>query len=312
MIRDVRKVDSPYFVDLMDRGFPEESALLGNRPEDIRRIVRSVFRWDRRLVLGLLRAFGRPVFRLRVVEADHHLVAMTMVTFPRTSAYVSNVVVDPAYRRRGYAKQLLEEARRIAKGAGRRYVVLDVLENNHPARTLYESLGYRPLRTKTHYVLAPTGSFGAVPPSTPAIRPFRPPDATALVEIVRRQTSRAIEAVTPTSESRFLVSRFLNRILESEEAAWVVDRGSGAEAHVAATVSAGFDAANMSTPVVAESVETELAGALVRTAGAWVAERKAPRILSIVADDNARGRAALEAVGFNRVLASSTLYRPVG
>jgi len=311
MIRDVRRADSPYLFDLMTREFPEESALLGNRPEGFQRIVRRVFRWDTRLIIGLFRLFGRRLFRFLVVEVDGRLVAMTMVSFPQVSAYVSNVVVDPAYRRRGFAKRMLEEARLTAKRSHRKYIALDVLENNTRARTLYEAIGYRALRTKTHYVHESPTVFGTARPSNPAIRPYRRGDAPALVEIVRRQTPPTVEEILPTSPTRFAVSGFQNRMLASEEAAWVVDRGEGVEAHISATVSVAFDAAHLGPPVLSESVDAELAGALVRTAGAWVALRKSTRILSQLSDDNVRGRAALEAAGFHRALGSSTLYRLV-
>ncbi|HEY1198344.1 MAG TPA: GNAT family N-acetyltransferase [Thermoplasmata archaeon] len=311
MIRDVRRADTPSLFELMTREFPEESALLGNRPEGFQKIIRRVFRWDTRLLVGLLRLFGRPVFRFLVVETDGRPVASMLISFPRVSAYVSTVVVDPAYRRRGYARQMCEEARRTAKRAGRKYVVLDVLETNTGARTLYESIGYRPLRARAQFVRESTAQFGTEPPVNPAIRPFRRRDAAALAEILRRQTPPAILEVTPIGADSFVSSGYTNRLLASQEAAWVIDRGRGPEGHVAATVSETFEAGHMSAPVLAESVDAELAGALVRTAGAWCAARKVPRVLSMVADDNVRGRAALEAGGFRHAFAFWTLYRPV-
>lgn len=311
MIRDIRRSDAEVLFRLMDREFPEESALLGGRPEAFQRVVRRAFRWDTRFVVGLLRLFGRPIFRYLAVEADRRLVATTMVTFPRRSAYVSNVVVDPAYRRRGFAKMLLEEARRTARGAARRYLVLDVLDTNTGARTLYESLGYRPLRSTTHLVHEDVARFAPPRPRNPAIRPFRNPDAAALLDIAGRETPAPVLEVLPPQESRFIPSPFENRLLETVQGSWVVDRGHGPEAHVSASCSAVFAAANMSAPVVAESVEPGLAVELVRTAGAWCAERAARRILSPVTDDNGRGHAALAGAGFQNALTSTTLYRTV-
>jgi ribosomal protein S18 acetylase RimI-like enzyme len=311
MIRDVRRADTPYLFALIDQQFPEESALLGKRPEEFEKIVRRVFRWDTRLVVGLLRLFGRPIFRFLVVEADGRPVAMTLVSFPRGSVYVSSVVVDPTHRRRGYAKQMLDEAYRTAKRAGRRYVALDVLETNTPARTLYESVGYRALRARGQFVHESPAQLGAGPAGNPAVRPFRRGDASALVEILRRQTPPAVEEVLPTHAGMFLSSQITNRILGSEEAAWVVDRGRGPEAYVAVSVSTATEAAYLTAPVLGESVDAELAGALLRTAGAWCAVRKTPRVLCMAADDNVRGRVALEAGGFRHAFALWTLYRPV-
>lgn len=311
MLRDLRRGDGPQFFDLMERGFPEESALLGNRPEEFEKVFRRVFRWDSRLILGFMQLIGRPIVRALVVEADGGVVATTLVTFPPVSAYVSNVVVHPAHRRRGYAKQMLEEARRTAKRAGRKYLALDVLETNTGARTLYASLGYRPLRSRSHLVRESTGRSDTAPSANPAVRAFRRSDVPALVDLLRRQTPPAVEEVLPTDAGRFVGSGFVTRFLASQDAAWVIDRGRGAEAHVAANVSATTEAAHLTAPTLSESVDAALADALVTTATAWCAARKAPRILSMVAADNPRGRAALEAAGFRNALALWTLYRPV-
>jgi ribosomal protein S18 acetylase RimI-like enzyme len=311
MIRDLRRADAPRLFDLMEKEFPEESALLGNRPEGFEEVVRRVFRWDSRLILGFLRLLGRPIYRLLVVEADGQLVATTLLTFPPVSAYVSNVVVDPAHRRRGYAKQMLERAREIAKRSGRKYVALDVLDNNVNARTLYESIGYRPLRAKSFYVLEDTTPLQSYRIGVPEIRAFRREDAAALAALSRRLTPPAVEAVLPTGNRAFVSSGITNRILASQEAAWVIDRGRGPEAHIAATVSAATTAAHVTAPVLSDSLDAALGAALVRKAAAWCAVHEAPRILSLVAEHNTGGRAALESVGFRHALSSRTLYRPV-
>ena len=54
MLRDLTRADGPEFLAVMERGFPEESSLLGNRPEEFQKIFRRIFRWDTRLILGIL------------------------------------------------------------------------------------------------------------------------------------------------------------------------------------------------------------------------------------------------------------------
>ncbi len=285
--------------------------MLGNRPEEFEKIFRRVFRPDARLLLGILKVFRRPIVRLLVVEADRRVAATTIVTFPPKCAFVSNVVVDAPYRRRGYARAMLEEARRTAKKAGRRYIALDVLESNTPARALYESIGYRPLRAQLRLVNDSMARFSGAPPSPTGVRPFHRSDVPALVELVRRQAPASVEEVLPTRKARFVESGMVTRMLESEDASWVVDRGKGPEAYVGATVSAAMEAAYLAEPVVAESVEPALAESLVATASAWCATRRSPRILTMVNRDNARGRAALDATGFRDAQALWTLYRSV-
>jgi ribosomal protein S18 acetylase RimI-like enzyme len=313
MLRDLRRADGRQFFELLEAGFPEESAVLGNRPEEFEKVFRRVFRWDVRLMLVLMKGFGRPIVRALVVEADGRVVATSLVTFPARAAYVSSVVVDVAYRRRGYARRMLEEAYRTAQRSRRKHIVLDVLDSNTGARALYDSLGYRPLRQRSEVLHDSVERFAATAPGPEhrSIRPVHRSDVPHLVELARRQTPPEVEAVLPTGKGRFVESRFVNRILVSEEAAWVVDRGHGPEAHVAAMVSRAMVAAHVGAPVIGESVDDRLAAELVSTAGAWCAARQVPRMMSMVAVDDLRGRAALEAAGFRHARTLWTLCRPV-
>ena len=309
MIRDLRKADAPRVLELLTTHFPEEEALLGTRPEAFVKVVHRIFRWDSQLVIGLLRRFGRPLFRFLVVEEDGRIVATTLLSFPERSGHVSTVLVDPAYRRRGYARALLERARVMAQAAGRKYVVLDVLAQNTPARALYERIGYRPLRESAFVVREPGPATAGNP--SPSVRPFRRGDARALVDIARRSIPPEVEQVLPTREASFRGSRLVSRMLQSASAAWVVDRGHGPEAYLSVVSSPATSAGHCSNPIVGEGVDPASAASLVRTAVEWCAAHGAPRIVAQVPSANARGRAALQGGGFHDALAVWTLYRPV-
>lgn len=309
MIRDLRKSDAPRVLELLKAGFPEEERLSGTTPEGFHRIVRRVFRWDVQLVLRLLRSFGRPVFRFLVVEEDGRVVATTLLSFPERAGYVSTVTVDAAYRRRGFARALLERAQEVARSAGRKYVVLDVLEQNLPARTLYERIGYRPLATGDFWFYdgAPTGA----PPTSAEIRPFRSSDTKRLLEIAGRAVPPDVQEVLPVRASALKGSGFVDRIFESTTAAWVVDRGHGAEAYLGASVGPTAESAYCSEPIVGDGAGADAAAALVRTAVVWCAGHGFPRIITHARTTNERGRAGLLAGGFRAALQSATLYRPV-
>jgi len=309
MLREFRPTDTPRLFEFLKTEFPQEEALLGTRPEGFRKIVQRLSRWDTRLVLGLARAIGRPLFRFLVIEDAGRVVATTMLTFNPRSGYVSMVVVDPSFRRRGYARRLLEEARHATERRKRRYVVLDVLEANPPARTLYEAIGYRRLRSSAYLSHERPDTLRGPLPTPAGIRPFRRRDARRIAEIAQRGLPSEIADVLPARPAQFLGSRIANRLLSNETAAWVVDRGNGPEAYAGAAVSPATEAAHLTAPVVAESVELPLAAALVRTAAGWAAERRPSRILAQVPEENRRGRAALEEVGFHEALSLFTLYR---
>ncbi len=61
--------------------------------------------------------------------------------------YLSNLAVLPRWRRQGIARQLLLGAEGVVQVWGYAKLHLHVVEENHPARRLYEGIGYRVLQT---------------------------------------------------------------------------------------------------------------------------------------------------------------------
>ncbi|HYA57165.1 MAG TPA: GNAT family N-acetyltransferase [Thermoplasmata archaeon] len=311
MLRDLRRGDTERVFTFLTREFPEEEALLGTRPEGFERIVSRAFRWDTRLLLALARLLGRSPFRFLVFEADGQIVGTTMVSFTPRAGYLAMVVVDPAYRGRGLARRLLEEARAITARRGRPYVVLDVLDSNSRAVHLYDSAGYRRLRGTGLYVHdRPVSLLPFVPP--PQVRPFAAADAGVLLGVSQRTVPAAVQEVLPASPSSFRPSPRLNHAMATEVAAWVIDRGHGAEGYVSGAITAATEAGHLSEPLLSDTVPPDLGAALTRTAAAWCAGRKAPRLVSVAANEPPQARAALEAAGFHHAISVSTLYRPVG
>jgi ribosomal protein S18 acetylase RimI-like enzyme len=63
-----------------------------------------------------------------------------------TSAYIKNLVVHPRAQRRGLGRALLLHAFKVFDQRREGFVDLKVLEDNHRARRLYESVGMREVR----------------------------------------------------------------------------------------------------------------------------------------------------------------------
>jgi ribosomal protein S18 acetylase RimI-like enzyme len=61
---------------------------------------------------------------------------------PRASFYVDSLATDAAFRRRGVARALLDEAVRQALAIGLRSLSLDTWVDNEPARALYRRYGF--------------------------------------------------------------------------------------------------------------------------------------------------------------------------
>jgi ribosomal protein S18 acetylase RimI-like enzyme len=74
-------------------------------------------------------------------EAGHH----------KPYVYISNLAVDPDYRRQGIAKKLLEVCEAKAHHWGFPEIYLHVLDNNRAARQLYLNLGYQLRRAESNW-----------------------------------------------------------------------------------------------------------------------------------------------------------------
>ncbi|MGI0131482.1 MAG: GNAT family N-acetyltransferase [Thermoplasmata archaeon] len=312
MLRDFRPKDAPRYLEFLKAHFPEEDKILGTDPVAMERLVRRLFRWDVRILLAVARALRRPIARFFVIEVDHRVVATTLLTFTQRAGYVSGVAVDPPFRRRGFARRLLRRAHAESRDAGRAYALLDVLTENAPARALYASEGYLPLRSHTVF-LRPIGppATGADDAQPRSLRDFRREDAVALRAVAERTLPPRIAEVLPVDAGQFRLPPALLRALGSESRAWVLDDGSGPTAFLRATVSRAMASANLTAPVLGPAVPSPEAGALVRHALAWIAGRGAARVVTEVPDHLPAALELLERAGFSSAYRVDTLYHPL-
>src|SRR4051812_1984413 len=103
--------------------------------------VREGDRLSRRFVaLTLLRI---PPWRLPATFRHLRAAGGVAPIPPIDAYYVDALAVDPAYRRRGIAQQLLAVAEAEAAHAGLYRVALDTGLQNAPARALYDAYGFR-------------------------------------------------------------------------------------------------------------------------------------------------------------------------
>lgn len=110
--------------------------------------------WDPRPYRDLLGWLGAAwaVWGLRL--ADHK---------PKDDEiYVDGIAVSPAARGLGIGTRLLSEVTAIARGSGKRYVRLDVIDTNPRAQALYERLGYRVTKVQSFRYKERWLGFGAM------------------------------------------------------------------------------------------------------------------------------------------------------
>ena len=69
---------------------------------------------------------------------------------------IQRIAVDPAFRRQGIARKLMESMAAVARMKGAREVALEVRESNVSARKLYEYYGFRQEAVRKGYYHNPT------------------------------------------------------------------------------------------------------------------------------------------------------------
>ena len=68
---------------------------------------------------------------------------------------IQRIAVDPAFRRQGIARKLMESMAAVARMKGAREVALEVRESNVSARKLHESYGFRQEAVRRDYYRNP-------------------------------------------------------------------------------------------------------------------------------------------------------------
>ncbi|HEX9981705.1 MAG TPA: GNAT family N-acetyltransferase [Thermoanaerobaculia bacterium] len=92
---------------------------------------------------------------------DERLVAFTANGFHGHTAYDSGTGVVPSHRRRGLAKQMMEFLVPHLRAGGAKRYVLEVIESNTPAATLYRESGFTVTRRLQCWSFAGEGAPGS-------------------------------------------------------------------------------------------------------------------------------------------------------
>lgn len=87
------------------------------------------------------------------------------------AAHIAQLVTDPAVRRRGLGRDLIETACALASAARFRQMTLIVAEDNAPARALYAAAGFQQVSHFVHAVRSAPTRVRASRPAAAALRP---------------------------------------------------------------------------------------------------------------------------------------------
>ncbi|QZZ19233.1 GNAT family N-acetyltransferase [Leptothermofonsia sichuanensis E412] len=149
VIRAAQQADLTELVDLLSTSFHSHSGMTRwflpilrmGMYEDLRQRLRSPASADY-ICLVAIAAPSTPhasiVGTVEVALRSVYPLQIRSLPYP----YLSNLAVQPAYRRRGVAQKLLKACEEIVLSQGLQDLYLHVLEDNYPARQLYFKVDY--------------------------------------------------------------------------------------------------------------------------------------------------------------------------
>lgn len=121
-------------------------------------------RFERELVSGMV-----------FLEEDGREVGLVRCELLAEEGFVRTLIVEPAWRRRGYGRRLMSATAAWLRTHGRTRWRLNHLTGNEPAETLYRSLGFTTVHTTT-IVRLPWDAVARLPAAAATVGPIDPAD----------------------------------------------------------------------------------------------------------------------------------------
>jgi ribosomal protein S18 acetylase RimI-like enzyme len=184
LIRDLRRSDLSDLLGLLPVCFTKEFEISGLDPDHVAGMVNRGFGRTGALILWLLRLFGKEPGKFLVAEADGKIVGTAFVNNRGKSGYISSVMVNPDYRRKGIATTLMTSALNYIRRRKKARAVLHVDSTNDSAKSLYVKLGFKTFEHSAYFVRetnpmqAPENAFGV------KIREFQKHDLDAVYNLI--------------------------------------------------------------------------------------------------------------------------------
>ena len=128
-IRRFKHTDVDDFIRLSKLSFAEEALANGITPEDFEQETRRIFRW-KMVPYRLLAALMGVKWEGFVAEKDGKVVGGGMYIGRNNRMYITNLMVDPEYRRQGIGQALLVRRLERLSECGFPFTMPQVLETN--------------------------------------------------------------------------------------------------------------------------------------------------------------------------------------
>jgi len=99
----------------------------------------------------VLKQILHPEVNVLAARANGALIGFAIMHYHSDTAHLLLLAVNPAYRRRGIGRRMVEWLEKSARVAGIAHVQLEVRARNKTTRQFYRALGYRETQIMPHY-----------------------------------------------------------------------------------------------------------------------------------------------------------------
>jgi ribosomal protein S18 acetylase RimI-like enzyme len=303
-VRELRRKDIPAVIELFQGSFPRELEVMGFNPETVRKQLRLY--GLARLVQRLTR---KPFVLFWVGEVAGEIVATVTLTRKRGSWYISTVMVAPEHRRRGYGRAMVEHALGVIRTQGGRRAVLHVLEDNLPAKRLYEGAGFSRFERVVHLVREPPEAGESPLPQGYRLVRIGMFDPRAAQLTYAAMEPDSAEVYGPPQVPPWYLQALARRQPGVREPQAVVREGEWVGVYSFSAPFGTKGAASAGISLLPEHRGLGLEEALLSLALARARELGCPRLLVRANEANGALLSACERLGFTRLYAMEGMYR---
>ena len=307
--RSVRRSDLPALEREIRRNFAEEDDRSGYDSVELVRGLNRSLRFPGALLWAIRRGLHASSAYFLVAQEGGELAGTTLLTLAPTHAYVSVVMTSPPYRRRGVARHLLAWAEEIARRRGRPYVVLDVQTTNLPARKLYQSRGYLPLRSLRWFLH--DGPIGEGRDEDMGARAAQEEDLLPLWRLWLASHPEEVRRALFGDGDRLPRYSASEPFQRAESVSWCLGPAGRPTGYVQSIWLPPLRVGRISSPVFAPEASPGERRGLIRQAMAWLGEHGAQKVAAEVPRYHEDSVRELTSLGFHPTGEIETLCRPL-
>lgn len=164
--------------------------------------------WPLFAMLRFFSADARDMIRGFFYEVEGKVVGNISCQRRGEAWYISDVVVLPEFRGKGYARKLVETCVEDIRARGGRQVSLDVVSGNKPAIALYRTEGFREYTSLAFYEMKSYHPLLAVGTDDCRVEEIRGDSWKLRYDFWKRVTPAGVQEFAPVTESAFRRSAF--------------------------------------------------------------------------------------------------------